>query len=229
MAGLLLRRKGWLVNHKRVHGHWREEGTPAPNSKQAEASRAGRWLCAAAPSRTSAPGLVNSFQFDATVDGRQLKFLNVIDEDSRFCLAIRVGRRCKAKDVVAMLKELARLYPAPAFIRSDNGPEFIAHALRRWHNSSGTGMADIEPGSPWKNGFTESYLLRSTSSTSAGSGTNSSISRSSRHQPRPSCCQTNGGGSTTPSGSFRPSRGLRPWRQLNQLPHNNPLSFGLDQ
>ena len=63
------------------------------------------------------------FQFDATSDGRRLKFLNVIDEHSRLCLAIRVGRRCKAKDVVAVLEELTSLYPAPAFIRSDNGPE----------------------------------------------------------------------------------------------------------
>ena len=70
------------------------------------------------------------FQFDATADGRRLKFLNVIDEHSRLCLAIRVGRRCKAKDVVAVLEELTSLYPAPAFVRSDNGPEFIAHVTQ---------------------------------------------------------------------------------------------------
>lgn len=79
--------------------------------------------------------------FDATADGRRLKFLNVIDEDSHLCQAIRLGRRCKARDVVAVLEKLIRLYPAPAFIRSDNGPEFIAHALRRWSESSGTGTA----------------------------------------------------------------------------------------
>ncbi|MGB7565579.1 MAG: DDE-type integrase/transposase/recombinase [Prochlorococcaceae cyanobacterium] len=78
------------------------------------------------------------FQLDATSDGRRLKFLNVIDEHSRLCLAIRVGLRCKAKDVVAVLEELTSLYPAPTFIRSDNGPEFIAHALMRWRKSSGT-------------------------------------------------------------------------------------------
>ncbi|MEN9767348.1 MAG: hypothetical protein RLZZ32_1308 [Cyanobacteriota bacterium] len=72
------------------------------------------------------------FQFDATADGSRLKFLNVIDEHSRLCLAIRVGRRCKAKDVVAVLEELTSLYPAPTYIRSDNGPEFncFAEALR---------------------------------------------------------------------------------------------------
>jgi len=76
------------------------------------------------------------FQFDATADGRRLKFLNVIDEHSRLCLAIRVGRRCKAKDVVAVVEELTSLYPAPSFIRSDNGPEFIAQALRDWCEAS---------------------------------------------------------------------------------------------
>ena len=89
------------------------------------------------------------FQFDATADGRRLKFLNVIDEHSRLCLAIRVGRRCKAKDVVTVLEELTSLYPAPAFIRSDNGPEFIAHALITWCKNSGTTTAYIEPGSPF--------------------------------------------------------------------------------
>jgi putative transposase len=71
-----------------------------------------------------------------------------------------VGRRCKAKDVVAVLEELNSLYPAPAFIRSDNGPEFIAHALKRWSENSGTTTAYIEPGSPWQNGFAESFNSR---------------------------------------------------------------------
>jgi putative transposase len=70
------------------------------------------------------------FQFNATADGRRLKFLNVLDEYSCLCLAIRVGRRCNAKDVLAVLDELTSQYPAPAFIPSVNGPEFIAHALR---------------------------------------------------------------------------------------------------
>jgi putative transposase len=90
----------------------------------------------------------------------RLKFLNVIDEHSRLFLAIRVGRRCKAKDVVAVLENLTSLYPAPAFMRSDNGPEFIAHTLKRWCENSGTTTAYIEPGSPWQNGFTESFNRR---------------------------------------------------------------------
>jgi putative transposase len=100
------------------------------------------------------------FQFDATADGRRLKSLNVIDEHSCLYLAIRVGRRCKAKDEVTVLEDLTSLYPAPAFIRSDNGPEFIAHALRRWSQESGTTSAYIEPGSPWQNGFAEPFNSR---------------------------------------------------------------------
>ena len=89
------------------------------------------------------------FQFDATADGRRLKVLNVLDEHSRLCLAIRVGRRCKANDVAAVLEDLTSLYPAPAFIRSDNGPEFIVQALRDWcEASTTTSTATIEPGSP---------------------------------------------------------------------------------
>ena len=105
------------------------------------------------------------FQYGATADGRRLRFLNVSDEHSRLCLAIRLGRRCKAKDVVTVLEEFTSLYPAPAFIRSDNGPEFISQALRGWCGARGTTTACIEPGSPWENGFAESYELRSTSST----------------------------------------------------------------
>jgi transposase InsO family protein len=98
------------------------------------------------------------FQFDATADGRRLKFLKVIDEYSRLCLAIPVGRSCKAKEEVVVLEELTSLYPAPAFIRSDNGPEFIAQALRDWcEASSTTSTAYIAPGFPWVNGFAESF------------------------------------------------------------------------
>jgi len=88
------------------------------------------------------------FQFDANADGRRLKFLNVIDEHSRLCLAIRVGRRCRAKDVVSVLEELTSLEPAPTYVRSDNGPEFIAYALKRWCKDSGNSTAYMEPGSP---------------------------------------------------------------------------------
>jgi transposase InsO family protein len=97
------------------------------------------------------------FQIDATADGRRLIFLNVIDEPSRLCLAIRVGRRSKPKDVVAALEELTSVYPAPAFIRSDNRLDFIAQALRDCCSIITSSTADIAPGSPWENGFAASF------------------------------------------------------------------------
>ncbi len=173
MAYCLLRREGWLVNHKRVHRLWREEGlqrpTPRKQKRARPADRSVRRHQAEHPHQVWAM----DFQFDTTADGRRLKFLNVIDEHSRLSLAIRVGRRCNAQDVVAVLEELTGLYPAPAYIRSDNGPEFIAHALRRWAERSTTTAAYIEPGSPWQNGFAESYELRSTASRTAASVMNS--------------------------------------------------------
>jgi transposase InsO family protein len=92
------------------------------------------------------------------MDGRTLKFLNVIDEYSRLCLAIRVGRRCRAAEVIDTIEELLKLYPPPTHVRMDNGPEFIAQALQDWCEASDTtSTAYIEPGSPWENGFAESF------------------------------------------------------------------------
>jgi transposase InsO family protein len=108
------------------------------------------------------------FQFDQTMDGRSLKFLTIVDEYSRLCLAIHVGRRCKSVDVIDTIEELLKQYPAHTHLRMDNGPEFIAHALQEWCTGNGSGTAYIPPGTPWENPFVESYELRSTSSTTAG-------------------------------------------------------------
>ena len=160
MAYRLLRREGWLVNHKRVQRLWREEGLQRPTPRKQKRARPANGSVRRHQAEHPHQVWAMDFQFDATADGRRLKFLNVIDEHSRLCLAIRVGRRCKAKDVVAVLEELTSLYPAPTYIRSDNGPEFIAQALRRWSKTSGTTTAYIEPGSPWQNGFAESFNSR---------------------------------------------------------------------
>ena len=117
------------------------------------------------------------FQFDATTDGRRLKLLNVIDEHSRLCLAIRVGRRCKAKDLLALLKKLTSPYPAPSPIRSDIGPAFLVQALRNWCEANTTSTTYIKPEASWENGFAESYELRSTALTTADSGMSSSTRR----------------------------------------------------
>ena len=88
------------------------------------------------------------FQFDQTMNGSTLKFLNVIDEFSRVCLAIRVGRRCRAVEVIDTIEELLKLCPAPTYLRKENGPEFIAHALQEWCTGNGPATAYIPPGSP---------------------------------------------------------------------------------
>ena len=158
MAYRLLRREGWTVNHKRVQRLWREEGLRRPTHRKRKRARPAHGSVRRHRAEHPHQVWAIDFQFDATADGRRLKFLNVIDEHRRLCLAIRVGRLCKAQDVVAVLEELTSVYPAPAFIRSDNGPEFIAQALRDWYAvSTTTSRAYIAPGSAWENGFAESF------------------------------------------------------------------------
>jgi transposase InsO family protein len=100
------------------------------------------------------------FQFDQTMDGRTLKFLNVVDVFRRVCLAIRVDRRCRAADDIDTIEDLLRLNPPPTHLRMDNGPEFIANALQERCKGSGSSTAYIEPGSPWENPFVESFNSR---------------------------------------------------------------------
>ena len=97
------------------------------------------------------------FQFDVTVDGRTLKLLNVIDEFTRECPAIVVDRSIDADAVVATLDRLAAERGAPAFVRFDNGPEFIAHAVADWCRFNGVATVFIDPGSPWQNAWIESF------------------------------------------------------------------------
>ncbi len=169
------------MNHKGLHRLWREEGLQRPTPRKQKRASPADGTMRRHQAQHPQQFWAMYFLFGVTADGRRLKFLNVFDEHSRLCLAIGVGRRCKAKDVVAVLEELTRLYPAPAYIRSDNGPELncfaeaqgLRHALRRWAESSTTTAAYIELGSSWQNGFAESYELRSTASTTAASGMNS--------------------------------------------------------
>ena len=97
------------------------------------------------------------FQFDQTTDGRMLKLFNVIDEYTRECLAIAVARSIDADGVVAVLERLARERGAPAYVRFDHGPEFIAGAVNDWCRFNGTDTVFIDPGSPWQNGWIESF------------------------------------------------------------------------
>lgn len=97
------------------------------------------------------------FVHDQLVDGRALKMLCVIDEYTRECLAIEVGASLRSQDVILVLSRLMRLYGKPAFIRLDNGAEFTAARVMRWLRDASMGPAFITPGSPWQNGFVESF------------------------------------------------------------------------
>ncbi len=154
----LLRQEGWSVNHKRVERLWRQEGLRVP-TKQPKRGRL--WLADGSLVRRRAerPDDVWSydFVFERTADGRPLKLLVVVDEYTRECLAIVVARRLTSIEVLACLAELFVRRAVPAHIRSDNGPEFAAKAVRHWLERVGVQTLFIEPGSPWENGYVESF------------------------------------------------------------------------
>jgi putative transposase len=154
----LLQRAGWRVNHKRVERIWRREGLKVP-AKQPKRGRL--WLTDGSCVRLR-PGWRNhvwAYDFVAlrTHDGRPVRLLTVVDEYTRECLAIRVGRRLRAPAVLDCLGELMVERGVPDHIRSDNGPEFTAKVVRRWLGRLGVKTLFIEPGSPWENGYVESF------------------------------------------------------------------------
>lgn len=157
----LLRDAGWLVNDKRVERIWRQEGLKVP-AKQPKKGRL--WLNDGSCIRLRAeyPHHVWSYDFveDRTHDGRKYRMLNVVDEFTHECLAIRVSRKLKAIDVIDVLSDLFILRGVPTYVRSDNGPEFIATAVQGWIKAVGAKTAYITPGSPWENGFVESFNAR---------------------------------------------------------------------
>lgn len=157
----MLNQSGWHVNHKRVERIWKQEGLKVP-PKQRKKSRL--WLNdgSCVRLRPEYPNHVWSYDFvqDRTADGRAFRTLNIIDEFSRECLAIRVDRKLNSMNVLDALTDLFILRGVPSFIRSDNGPEFIAQAVRDWIAAVGSKTAYIEPGSPWENGYCESFNAR---------------------------------------------------------------------
>ena len=154
----MLRQRGWRVNAKRVARIWRREGLKVP-SKQPKRGRL--WLNdgSCIRLRPEYPNHVWSYDFveDRTHDGRKYRMLNVIDEFTRECLAIRINRKLKSSDVIDVLSDLFILRGIPTHVRSDNGPEFIAKTLRDWLAALGAKTAYILPGSPWENGYCESF------------------------------------------------------------------------
>jgi putative transposase len=160
----LLRREGWAANKKRVHRLWKEEGLRVPD-KQRKRRRlllegASENGCARRRAEHKDHLWSYDFVMDRTEDGRRLKMMPVVDEYTRECLAIEVERSITAEDVIATLARLFEERGEPRYIRSDNGPEFVAAALKRWLKASGVGTLYIEPGSPWENAYAESFIGR---------------------------------------------------------------------
>ena len=153
--------EGLSLNRKRVQRIWREEGLRVP-AKAKKRRRLGVSTVPAERLKAEYPNHVWAldYQHDATSDGRELKFLNVVDEFTREALAIEVDRSIDAEETVAVLTRLAVKRGAPANLRADNGPELTAAVLREWCRLAKTDTAKIEPGSPWQNAYVESFNAR---------------------------------------------------------------------
>ena len=154
----LLRADGWHINFKRVYRIWRQEGLQVPY-KQHKRRRLG---CSENACIRHQPEHYNhiwsiDFIMDQTSDGRRLKMLPVIDEYTRECLTLEVARRMTSESVVSTLDYLFSIRGMPKYIRSDNGPEFVAEAIRSYLSKRSVDTLYIEPGSPWQNGYVESF------------------------------------------------------------------------
>ncbi len=157
----LLAREGWRVSRKRVHRLWKEAGWQI-RTKAKKKRRVGSSENGSAQYRALHRGHVWSydFVFDRTEDGRQLKFLPILDEYTRESLALEVDRSITGEDVVDTLAYLFEIHGEPEFIRSDNGPEFVSDAVRSWLKTADVRTLFIKPGSPWENPYVESFNSR---------------------------------------------------------------------
>jgi len=156
--GWLLREEGWRAGLSRVFRLWQREGLKVPVKKR-KRRRIGTSANGCHRRRAEGPNDVWcwDFVYDRTVSGSQLQWLSIVDEYTRECLALKVDRGITSEDVIDTLSELFAMRGVPRHIRSDNGPEFIAHALRRWLGQVGVDAMYIEPASPWENGYAESF------------------------------------------------------------------------
>ena len=158
---VLLVRAGWRVNRERVYRQWKAQGLGVPR-KRRKKTRLGQSANGCSRYRAVGKDHVWCWDFihDRTASGSALKVLSVVDEYTRECLALEVGRSIGSREVIAVLAGLVGQRGAPGHIRSDNGPEFIAGAIRDWLEVEGVGALYIEPGSPWENGYAESFHSR---------------------------------------------------------------------
>ena len=152
----LLRRDGMVVNHKRVWAIWREERLSLPRRRQRRRSGTPPAQRPATAERRNQVWTYD-FLFDRTERGQVLKLLTVVDEYTRECHAIRVERRLDSVAVIDTLAALVAQHGAPAYVRSDNGGEFIAARVTDWLTRQGSTTVHIAPGHPWENGFIESF------------------------------------------------------------------------
>ena len=158
-----LRKRGWQVNHKRVERLWREEGMQVPKKQQKKRRKTlGGSENSCVRKRALRPNHVWSYDFieDRTEKGRKLRMLVVIDEFTRESLAIEVAWSFTARQVIDVLRYLFAIRGVPEHLRSDNGPEFVARTVTSWLYRSGVKTLFIAPGSPWENGYVESFNSR---------------------------------------------------------------------
>jgi putative transposase len=157
----LLRREGWRANPKRIWRLWRQEGLKVPRKKRKRRSlgvSANACHCRRAEHKDHV--WTWDFIFDRTTSGSALKWLSIVDEFTRECLTLKVARGITSEDVIDALAELFAMRGVPQHVRSDNGPEFIAHAIQQWFAQVGVETLYIAPGSPWENGYAESFHSR---------------------------------------------------------------------
>ena len=156
--GLLVKRH-WHVNEKRVHRLWKRENMQVPIKQHRKRRFSGGSENSCVRRKSEHKDHVWSYDFltDRTEDGRQLRLLAVIDEYTRECLAIEVGRSFTAQDVIGVLQYLFAVRGTPQHIRSDNGPEFVAKAVCRWLEKADVKTLFVAKGSPWENGYVESF------------------------------------------------------------------------
>ena len=152
---VFLARRGFAMSPDRAYRLWRQAGLQVPRRRPRRRVARGR-------PRPLAPTRANQvwaydFVFDACANGQQLKCLTVVDEWTRECLAIDVGRSIRSPRVIAVLARLISLHGAPAYLRSDNGPEFVSQAILEWVRTANIHTAAIDPGKPWQNGTDESF------------------------------------------------------------------------
>lgn len=156
-----LRQIGWRVNRKRVYRLWKREGLKVPQ-KRVKKRRIGTSENGIYHKKASGKDDVWAFDFifDRTTSGRCIKWLSVVDEFTRECVALEVSWSMGSSEVIDVLSQLMSIRGTPSHVRCDNGPEFIAQALRNWLELSGVKTLYIEPASPWQNGYAESFHSR---------------------------------------------------------------------